>query len=393
MGGAAAASAINVSTIFLIIIAFLVVTGFLFGLLKGMARSIFSLGLVIVAFVVMVVFEKSIAHTVMTIDLGGQNIGQIITSAFSSEPELASLVDKILPLIEIIIGIVAFIVGFLLLYLVSRVIYFIGKFFIRPAKKNRLLGGVFGIVQGLLISFAICVPLNGVLHEVNKLSNVEIEGQQIISLDSIGYGNYENSVIDSLLSGVGGGFFKSISSVTTEDGTTITLSGQVDTVVTAVKIAESVSKINNVDMTDGLTNSSSTQIADILREVETIKGEASEEVIKTIDNLLETAIEAFDIPIDIPEFSLENINFENEAVLVETIFEISEAESIEEIENVDEVIEALSNSNLILPIVEVALEDSEISIPNEVKAELEASINKLSDAEKAQRLKDLFGIA
>lgn len=387
---------ISISTVFLSITLFFVITGFLFGLLKGMARSIFSLVLVVVSLVAIFLLKGNIVNFITHLDVGGQTLHEALTSALSQTEEMAGLVDKIVPLIEIIIGIVAFVVGFIALFLVSRVIYFIVKFFIRPQRKMRLLGGLFGIVQGLVIAFAICVPINGVLLEVNKLSKVEVNGEQILSLESLGFDEYEESPICNVLSSVGGGMFNSIARTTTDDGRVLTLTGQIDSVITVVKIAEQVTKLPEVNFEEGLTTESVQGVTDILRSLEEIKSESSEEVLETVDELISSAVDMFgeeiQIDIDLSQLSVKEINFENEAVLVETVYELAENESLDNVEDLDAVIEAFANSTLVLPVVELALEDTEINLPEDVQEELITSIDKLEDEEQIQKLKELFNL-
>ena len=386
----------SITSIFTSIFLFLIVTGFLFGFIKGMARSIFSLILVVACFVIILITKGNIVNFITHMNVGGQSLHDALTSALSQTEGMAGLVDKLVPLIEIILGIVAFIVGFIALYLVSRIIYFIVKFFIRPNKKRRLLGALFGVVQGLVMAFVICVPINGVLLEVNKLSKVEVNGEQILSLESLGFDEYEESPICNVLSSVGGGVFKSIASTTTDDGRVLTLSGQIDSVVTVVKIAEQVTKLPEVNFEEGLTTESVQGVTDILRSLEEIKSESSEEVLETVDELISSAVDMFgeeiQIDIDLSQLSVKDINFENEAVLVETVYELAENESLDNVEDLDAVIEAFANSTLVLPVVELALEDTEINLPEDVKEELITSIDKLEDEEKIQKLKELFNL-
>lgn len=389
---------ITVTSLFTGIFAFFVILCFLSGLKRGMARAIFSLVLVLTCFILVLVFESNIAKYVMGIDVGGQTLKEMIVSTLAQDPSMESLVGKIIPLVEILIGIVAFVVGFIVLYIASRIIYLIGKLFIQPENKQRLLGGLIGLVQGVLIAFIICVPLNGLLLEVNKLSTIELEGAQIISLNSIGYDEYKDSKFNSLLTTSGGGLFKQISKTTTEDGKTVTLSGQVDTVVTAVKIIDKVSKLPEVDFNEGLTVDSVQDIIEILRELDEIKAESSDEVLETIDSLIDSAVDLIggslgeDLNIDISQISVKEIDFENEAVLIESVAEILETEDFESVsqEDVDEIIETFADSKLILPIIESVGIDMEL--PEEAKDVLLESIEKLDNQEQINRLKELFNI-
>lgn len=390
---------ITISTIFTAIFVGCIVICCLAGLLRGMARGIFSLILVLVCFGLIFALEGTITSTIMHLDVGGQTLKEAVTSALAQEPEMQNLVNKLVPLIEILIGIIAFVVGFVLLYMVSRVIYFIGKFFIRPEKKRRLLGALIGIVQGFIIAFVICVPINGVLFEVNKLSQIEVEGKQIISLDSIGFEEYKSSPINRILSGVGGGLFKEIAKYNDEDeGKTYTLEGQVDSVITVVKIAETVSTIGEINFEEGLTEENVGQVTEVLRGLDEIKNASSEEVLDTVDELIDAAIdlvsggEEVEIDIDLSGISVKDVDFESEAVLVETVFDIVETGSFDalEDEDVDGLVEAFADSSLVLPIIEAA--ELEIELPEEVKDDIVASIEKLDDPEQVERLKTLFNL-
>ncbi|MBR2377526.1 MAG: CvpA family protein [Clostridia bacterium] len=390
---------ISISTIFLGVFILSIAVCFLAGIIRGMSRGIFSLILVLLCFGLVFVFEGTITSFIMHYEIQGQTVKELITNTLAQNPEMEGLVSKLVPLIEILVGIVSFIVGFVALYFVSRIIFFIGKFFIRPKKKRRLLGGVIGIVQGFIIAFLVCVPINGVLLEVNKLSNVEVNGEKVITLDAIGFDEYQDSAICNILTNYDGGLFKHVAQYADEDdGRTYTLTGQVDSVITVIKIAEAVTKLPEVNFEEGLTPDSVEDVTTILRDLEQIKNESSEEVLDTVDELIHSAVdmigggEEFPIDIDLSNLSVKDINFENEAVLVETVLDIVEAESFDTIEDeqLDTLVETFADSKLVLPIVEAA--DMDINLPDDVAEKLTESIEKLEDPEQVQRLKELFNL-
>lgn len=390
---------ISISTIFLGVFILSIAVCFLAGIIRGMSRGILSLILVLGCFAVVFFFEGTITSFIMHYEIQGQTIKELITNTLAQNPEMEGLVSKLVPLIEILVGIVVFIVDFIALYLISRIIYFIAKFFVRPKKKRRLLGGVIGIVQGFIIAFLVCVPLNGVLLEVNKLSNVEVNGEKVITLDAIGFDEYQDSAICNILTNYDGGLFKHVAQYADEDdGRTYTLTGQVDSVITVIKIAEAVTKLPEVNFEEGLTPDSVEDVTTILRDLEQIKNESSEEVLETVDELIHSAVdmisggEEFPIDIDLSNLSVKEINFENEAVLVETVLDIVEAESFDTIEDeqLDTLVETFADSKLVLPIVEAA--DMDINLPDDVAEKLTESIEKLEDPEQVQRLKELFNL-
>ena len=389
----------GISTIFLGIFILSIAVCFLAGIIRGMSRGILSLILVLGCFAVVFFFEGTITSFIMHYEIQGQTVKELITNTLAQNPEMEGLVSKLVPLIEILVGIVSFIVGFVALYFVSRIIYFIAKFFVRPKKKRRLLGGVIGIVQGFIIAFLVCVPINGVLLEVNKLSNIEVNGENVITLDAIGFDEYQDSAICNILTNYDGGLFKHVAQYADEDdGRTYTLTGQVDSVITVIKIAEAVTKLPEVNFEEGLTPDSVEDVTTILRDLEQIKNESSEEVLETVDELIHSAVdmigggEEFPIDIDLSNLSVKEINFENEAVLVETVLDIVEAENFDAIEDeqLDTLVETFADSKLVLPIVEAA--DMDINLPDDVAEKLTESIEKLEDPEQVQRLKELFNL-
>lgn len=390
---------ISISTIFLGVFILSIAVCFLAGIIRGMSRGILSLILVLGCFALVFFFEGTITSFIMHYEIQGQTVKELITNTLAQNPEMEGLVSKLVPLIEILVGIVSFIVGFVALYFVSRIIYFIAKFFVRPKKKRRLLGGVIGIVQGFIIAFLVCVPINGVLLEVNKLSNVEVNGEKVITLDALGFDEYQDSAICNILTNYDGGLFKHVSQYADEDdGRTYTLTGQVDSVITVIKIAEAVTKLPEVNFEEGLTPDSVEDVTAILRDLEQIKNESSEEVLETVDELIHSAVdmigggEEFPIDIDLSNLSVKEINFENEAVLVETVLDIVEAENFDAIEDeqLDTLVETFADSKLVLPIVEAA--DMDINLPDDVAEKLTESIEKLEDPEQVQRLKELFNL-
>ncbi len=432
----------NLSTIFLIVVGVLAIGGFLLGLIKGTNRSVFSLILVVLAFALMLIFKDKIINAIMGIQIQGVTLEDTLYEAFASVEGLESLADTILPIIKILLGLIIFVVGFILLRIATSFIYHIGMIFVRKNKTHKgihtLVGGAVGLVEGVLFAFVICVPLSGLIIEANKLTKINFT-PETVALESIEFdenGNplleggttetpdgsvqdslqqfsfitdflsfvekldidgYEKSPIGSMINGVGKSYFTQITKTTNKEGKVITLTGQIDSVVAVAEIAQHVSTLGQIDFSQGLTEEVVHQIADLFRELEAIKVKASEEVITTIDNLIDMVmglINEGEETVAIPEISLEKINFAVEADLIESCFEISELEEGGDFAsiNYDEVIENLSKSNLLLPILESAVEDVDFRLYHEVEVKVTESIEKLSDESIKNRLYKLFNI-
>ncbi len=432
----------SLSTIFLIIVGVLAIGGFVLGLLKGTNRSVFSLILVILAFALMLIFKDKIIDAIMGIQIQGVTLEETLYEAFASAEGLESLADTILPIVKILLGLIIFVVGFIILRIATSFIYHIGMIFVRKNKTRKgthtLIGGAVGLVEGVLFAFVICVPLSGLIIEANKLTKINFTPETVAlesiefdengnpllegesnetpdgsvqdSLEQFGFisdflsfvekldiDGYEKSPIGSMINGVGKSYFTQITKTTNKAGNVITLTGQIDSVVAAAEIAQHVSTLGQIDFSQGLTEEVVHQIADLLRELEAIKTKASEEVITTIDNLIDMVmglIEGEESTITIPTISLEKINFAVEANLVESCYEFTTGNEELDINNVnfDEIIENLSKSNLILPIFENVVEELDFRVDGEVKDKIVESIEKLSDEGSKNRLYNLFNI-
>ncbi len=435
----------SLSTIFLVIIGVLAIGGFLIGLLKGTNRSVLSLVLVVLSFVLMLAFKDTIINAIMGIQIQGATLEETIYEAFANAEGLETLADTIVPIVKIILGLIIFVVGFLVLRIATSFIFHIGAIFVKKNKTHKgahtLVGGAIGLLEGVFFAFVICVPLSGLILEANKLAGIEFQtetaslesiefdedGNPLLTAEEGGEGSeggsgsiqdsvelgflnellalvekldidgYQKSPIGSVINGMGKDYFTQISKTTNKEGRIITLSGQVDSIVAAAEIAEHVSTLGQIDFSGELTADTVHQVADILRQLEEIKNSSSEEVITTIDNLIDMVmglIEGEESGINLPEFSLEKINFAVEADLIESCFDLVNEDgevNIEDI-NFDEIIDNLSKSNLILPIFESVAEEMELRVDGEIEVKLTESIEKLDDVASKNRLYKLFHI-
>ena len=109
---------------------------------------------------------------------------------------------------------------------------------------------------------------------------------------------------------------------------------------------------------------------------------------------------AEDLPINLDEISFAEVDFSNEAEVIDSFYGLMEkAENGEELDTdevLEEVITNLSDSNLILPIlsqvVEGLPEEEQLNLSEEDKNKVEEIINGLDNKENADEIKALFGI-
>ena len=140
-----------------------------------------------------------------------------------------------------------------------------------------------------------------------------------------------------------------------------------------------------------------------MKELDKVKNSMTDEQLDSLEDLLKTTANALfkdaggeesDLNIDFENVDLKSINFEAEGKLVEKFINYGNEKTEEEI-SVDELIEDLSESTLILPL---AVNMDLGGVPLGLKEEVDVAIKKLErerpgvKPETINQLKELFGI-
>ena len=238
-----------------------VIFGMIHGIRRGRDRAILRFTLVLISAVSAVFLKETITNLIMDINVGEGTIKETFTSAFSmGETELPEVMQNlIIALIEIIIGLLVF-------YLIFNVLRFLTWLIIYPMlrpllkrrrNKYRGVGGIFGFVQGLLIAFIVCAPLNGLLIQVNKLSQVEMNGQTLVAIpEDVGINEYVDSMPSKVYTIAGNWLFEMVTSTTDDGGNKVSINDTCDVVVTVVGIADAVTELG--DSMNTMANEEST---------------------------------------------------------------------------------------------------------------------------------------
>ena len=164
--------------------------------------------------------------------------------------------------------------------------------------------------------------------------------------------------------------------------------------------------LSKLDTSNGFNADTKDALVDIFNDLDEIKENMSEEGVEQLDNLIKDVISpmlgeaAKDLPINLDEISFAEVDFSDEAEVIDSFYGLMEkAENGEEL-NTDEVLEEvitnLSDSNLILPIlsqvVESLPEEEQLNLSEEDKNKVSEIINGLENQENVDELKALFGI-
>ena len=408
----------NLTTIILLLTAVFLVLGFLLGFLRGFNRSVLRAVLVIASLVLAFAFRGVVTNILMGLDIGGQTLKDSIVSAFSDGSLPASLQNLVMVLAEIMIGIVAFLAVFLVLCFITWLIVFpILKIFVRKGvHKRRILGAVVGVLQGFVMAFAFCAPVAGLVVQVDKISQLELEGKPVIEIPAeIGIPEYIESAPGKFYNSIGGWFFDMLSSGQTEDGKNLSVEDAVSIVVTVGDIANSVTEVENsmnvmtqegatpqqrVDAMDSLGDS----LIAIGESINDLSDDAKEIVNDVVSSIKDMAGADLDPAIEeaLNDFDIEQIDIAAAGEAMKGISSYIKKTS-DEFEDqgevvqadVDKIIGGLADNPLILSMVTQGEEvPTMIEIEDEDHKQLFTNaINGTTlDAEDKDALKKLFGL-
>lgn len=286
--------------------AFFVVWGLVMGLARGFNRSFLRLLLVVAAVLAAWFLRQVFVNLLLGIKIQEQPLEEYLAGLLSnggaSVPE--SLTDLIFVIVRIIINVVCFLALFIAFKFVGWAIIFpIMKLFVKKgAKKRALLGGIVGIIQGAVIAFAFCVPVNGLLTQANtlmtSLADLKLDGNPVISAEvqdkvaEAGLDDYQKSFMCEFYTQSGGWAYNMLTTVKDKDGDPISLDSAINAVKAVVKVANSFSAnldaINNsFSAGGGFSEEGKNALVDMLKTIGEVQdGELKDEATKKIINTI-----------------------------------------------------------------------------------------------------------
>lgn len=366
--------------------------GLLYGFMRGAARSVLRAVIVAAAVVVALCLREKVATSVLSWNVGGVTVQDRIVSVIPEN--YASFVSVVLPVVQIVAAIVCFVVSLALLQWASMIVFAILKIVVRPrifGHRFRLIGAIVGLAQGAALAFFFCVPIVGVLTDVNALTKAEYEGKTIVPVsEQYDFDKLESSDIYKIYRGIGGDFYAFVSKGKDGDGEERSLSSQVNGVVSAVRIADIVSKMRG-GLSDGFDATSAEAIRGYLADLGSLKNDLLEKdpaALDVLDEVIVAATKSLGLPVDMSEFSLREIDFDKEGAFLGDLVAYEEKGEMPEI---GELVGKLAESTVVLPV----LNGAEVKIPlsDGEKAEAEQALAALEDKEQAQKIRELFGLA
>lgn len=367
-----------------------VLFGFLLGLKRGFDKSLIRIILVAVALVAAWLLREQITNWIMNITVSsGKTVAQTITEAIPAD--YANFADMILPIVKMITCVAVFIASFIILQFATWLIgLIVGVFFRRT--NARLLGGVIGLVQGALVAFAIIIPLNGAILSTEKLTSLEINGEQPLNVQEyVDFTEYKESQVCKFVSKIGDGIYAQLASVKVESGERKNLDDQIDAFVAGVKIAEQAQKFNEIDTSNGLDENSVAQIKQILADIDEIKGQLTPAQKSALNEMVVAASDALGLTDSIADIDITEVDFTSEGAILDKALAYQNGEILDA-EAAQELVNSLAESKFILPLADGNMT---VDVPLVKQGEILNAVNNLGDdvsEETKTAIKKLFNI-
>ena len=153
------------------------VFGMLYGMGRGRNRSILRLILILGCIAGAIFLREPVVEFLMEIEVAkGETVAEMLYGTIAGELPQGFSNFAVL-LIGMIINLAIYFILFFLLRIVSWLILFpILKIFVKTEiDKRKGAGAIIGLIQGIVIIFAIVIPLNGLAIQVDKLSQIKME--------------------------------------------------------------------------------------------------------------------------------------------------------------------------------------------------------------------------
>lgn len=416
------------------------VLSIIMGLARGGRRATLRLVLVFVCAVATFLLKGIVTDTVMTMNITINDttttIQQYVLEMLPEEMQQLGE-SVVLPLVSMIINVVVFLALFWALKLLSWIIlYPICKIFVKKgAKKHAGFGALIGLVQGVVIALCFCVPISGMVVQMNKVvpiveqlgateANVEqsdTDGEDGSGESSIIPEEIEQMMSDYEQSAIGTFYGKTCQplfdlickvKIQAEDGTSrdVTLSGQIEALDAMLKIVNEVSEttdiLGEIDFSD---LKSFSDLKETFEKLDAITEDLPDEAKSTINEVIAAAIDMVPVPDDaedsvkdmvtevkevLKNSDFTDIKFTKELEIIENLTTtIDKGEAIS-VEDISATINSVSESELLIPVLDsidtsLTLDPTTVERLEKVFAELPEDTNQ----ETVSTLKKLLGLS
>lgn len=423
-----------------------VLFGLIFGFARGNGRSITRFVVIVLCIVGAFLLREPIANGLMNLKIGGTSLQDSLMQSIQQDSQ--QMAEVLVRLVKVCFAAVSFVLAFLLLKWLTALIVdpILFAFFPKAGKEDkktgkvrktkRLLGGVFGMLQGVLIALVVCIPLNGVVtnyYEVLAVTSKTTETAYVRPVDGVyadatdnGDGSgvsdgesgdgqtdggsdscdqgtadmlavleeYVNSPVGKIYNAIGTVPFDWVGSMEI-DGKTYTVSGQMGAFKGLMELANAMGEISDGGNADMLDPSNTENITKVFDDLDKVWSGLSEESKETVAEIAKAASDMTDGKIDLSGVDFVNIDFKKEGEVFANISEIYNDVQGKDQASVDDckrLIDAIAKSDLILPLV--ASGDAMDIADADVRAEITDYVNNMDTTEtKRDMLLKFLGLS
>ena len=423
-----------------------VLFGLIFGFARGNGRSITRFVVIVLCIVGAFLLREPIANGLMNLKIGGTSLQDSLMQSIPQDSQ--QMAEVLVRLVKVCFAAVSFVLAFLLLKWLTALIVdpILFAFFPKAGKEDkktgkvrktkRLLGGVFGLLQGVLIALVVCIPLNGVVtnyYEVLAVTSKTTETAYVCPVDGVyadatdngdgsGVSDGENgdgqtdggsdsgdqgtvdmlAVLEEYVNSPVGKIYNAIGSVPFDwvgsmeiDGKTYTVSGQMGAFKGLMELANAMGEISDGGNADMLDPSNTENITKVFDDLDKVWSGLTEESKETVAEIAKAASDMTDGEIDLSGVDFVNIDFKKEGEAFANISEIYNDVQGKDQASVDDckrLIDAIAKSDLILPLV--ASGDAMDIADADVRAEITDYVNNMDTTEtKRDMLLKFLGLS
>ena len=324
-----------------------ILIGLLRGAIKGLVRGLIIIGCVAVS----VIFNRQITDAVFGINIQGETLESMLMGVISLDgtgidPNTAR--DLLWPIVFITSQILICLISMLVLvevsWIVVLIIDLILKLPLKGKKKFRLLGALFGLISGLLVGLSVDSLFTGLAPNLYKVYKLEIGDTKVSELieipeDVITDSGIEtfNAESDSFIYKVGSLLNPlvydrvSVATLVDSEGVerTYTFDGQINSIVRCAGLADTFSKLAEVDFSD------SENVDDVISALNQLDfNNLTEEEQHTIDTLIQSVVDMVGVEvgedIQISTEALAATNFEAVGDIIGVVGNIEDGESVDQ---------------------------------------------------------------
>lgn len=409
-----------ISIAILTITCLFILSGTLFGLIRGRNRSLLRLGLIIVSAIVAFFVRDIIVNAIMNISIEEVTIRDHIISFLNTESVLPQAIQSLaMTLIEIIAGIAIFLLSFFILKFITLIVlYPILKIFVKKESIVHSWQGILiGFVQGCLIAFIVCVPLTGMLTQANTLSQLTYQGEKLIEIPSeIGLAEYTESTPCAVYSFTGKWFYSALSTKKNDEGKKVSIDDTCDIAATVIETADTMTTLTNdlksIDMNvatpqekvdtmkklgnglielnasmDELSEDAKIIVKDVLEDAKSMFADEDGNIPEEVSNLIDN-INIDDLKLDSAGLALNGV-----ATYIEkTSDEIENTEPVTQ-DDIDCIVNGLADNTFIIDMLSEDESTTIVNVSDSDKEMFEVAIDNSSlEEEYKNKLNQMLGL-